>query len=227
MFYEFKEKDEFYSEYLEYYIDRFVYTSVEIEDDQEKSVLKTKKRNLLEAFRYALNNGDDILNVWDIKNLEVLVNKGEDVPDNFRKIQVSAGTYATFTPVNPSEILPRLYSLLDSYKNIWCDLSVFEKEAMFHIEFMRIHPFEDGNKRIAKTILNRNLIFQDMAPIIIDEEDTELYYKFLNEKDYQGFAKFIETRSSLELTNMICLYKILNHMAIDTDTEDMLKYKRK
>ena len=94
---------------------------------------------------------------------------------------------------------------------------------MFHIEFMRIHPFEDGNKRTAKTLLNRNLIYQDRAPVIIQEEDTDLYYKFINERDYIGFAKFLESRSMTKLTNMVALYKMLNNVPVDIEGNDLLK----
>ena len=36
------------------------------------------------------------------------------------------------------------------------DLTIYEREALFHIGLMRIHPFEDGNKRTAKIIMNAN-----------------------------------------------------------------------
>jgi len=212
---------------LEFYIERFVYTSIEIEKDRSLGSLKRKKINLLDAFRYGLDSENAILNVWDIRDMGDLINKDEDVPEGFRRIEVSAGEKAKFKPVRPSEIISRLYILLDNYKNIWCDLDIFEREAMFHIEFMRIHPFEDGNKRTAKTLLNRNLIYQDRAPVIVQEEDTDLYYKFINERDYSGFAKFLENRSLAELTNMVGLYKMLNNVPVDIEGNDLLKKKAK
>lgn len=226
MFYEFKIKDEFYYKYLEFYIERFVYTSIDIEENKNDISIKQKKINLLEAFKNILSNENKIIDVWEIRDLGDLINKDEEVPSGFRRIQVSAGEKANFIPVPPIEILQRLYSLLDNYKNIWCDLDVFEKEAIFHIEFMRIHPFEDGNKRTAKTILNRNLIYQDRAPVIILDEDTDLYYKFINERDYSGFAKFLEQRSMSELTNMVGLYKVLNSVPIEVKANDLLTLKK-
>lgn len=226
MFNEFKIREEFYNKYLEFYIERFVYTAIGIEKDQDLKERTLKKRNLLEAFSYSLEKTDSVLDVWDIRDVGNIINEDENVPKGFRKIQVSAGTKATFVPVRSYEILPRLYSLLDNYKNIWRDLNIFEKEAMFHIEFMRIHPFEDGNKRVAKTILNRNLLIQNMAPVIISEEDTLLYYKFINERDYIGFAKFLESRSANELTNMVALYKMLNNVPVDVEAATFLKREK-
>lgn len=227
MLFRFENINGFYENYLFFYIDRFVYTSIEIENDSDKELTKIKKRNLLEAFKYALNIKTEILNISEIQQLGNLINEEDNVSKGYRKIQVNAGAKADFTPVLPRNILPRLYCLLDNYKNIWCDLNVFEKEAMFHIEFMRIHPFEDGNKRTAKTILNRNLIFQDRAPVIIEDEETDLYYKFINEQDYIGFAKFLETKSANELTSMVGLYKMLNKLPVDAELDILTKEKKK
>ena len=227
MFNEFKKREEFYEKYLEFYIERFVYTAIDIEEDKDTSKIRQKKRNLLEAFKYVSNIQENVLNVWDIRDLGDLVNKDEDVPVGFRKIQVSAGAKGKFIPVRPFEIIPRLYTLIDSYTNIWCDLNPFEREAMFHIELMRIHPFEDGNKRTAKTLLNRNLIHQKMAPVIISESETDQYYEFINNRDYLGFAAFLEKKSIFELTNMVGLYKMLNQIPVDVEGNDLKLRKSK
>lgn len=226
MFNEFKKKQEFYEKYLEFYMERFVYTSIDIEENKEVGNVRKKKINLLEAFKYISNIPSDIPSVWEIQEVGNLVNQGEEVPSGFRKIQVSAGLKGKFVPVKPREIIPRLYALLDNYKNIWCDLSPFEREAMFHIDFMRIHPFEDGNKRAAKTILNRNLICQKMAPVIITDAETDKYYEFINNRDYVGFAKFLEEKSTFELTNMVGLYKTLNQVPIDVDGNTLTLRKK-
>ena len=83
-----------------------------------------------------------------------------------------------------------LYALIDNYYNVWNLLDPFLREAMFHINFMRIHPFEDGNKRCAKIILASNLLKSFCAPIIITEEDTKEYYEFINNCDYEVFLKY-------------------------------------
>lgn len=43
----------------------------------------------------------------------------------------------------------------------------YEREAKFHIEFERIHPFEDGNGRTGRIITNAHLLHNNFAPIII------------------------------------------------------------
>lgn len=220
-------ESEFYDKYLFFYIDRFVYTSIEVENDNNKDIINNKKKNLLNAFKYVLKIKTHPLTIWEIQNIGLLINENEDISGTFRKINVSAGAKAIFTPVSYKEIINRLYYLLDCYKNIWCSLDVFEREAMFHIQFMRIHPFEDGNKRTAKTILNRNLIYQNKAPVIIEDEETDLYYKFINEEDYIGFAEFIRNKSENELTTMVGLYKMLNKIPINAEIDILAKKKEK
>ena len=69
-------------------------------------------------FKLALEVEDNILSVWNIRDIGDLVNNNENVPEGFRKIVVSAGEKAEFVPVRPNEIISRLYTLLDNYKNI-------------------------------------------------------------------------------------------------------------
>ena len=54
-----------------------------------------------------------------------------------------------------------------------------------HILFESIHPFEDGNGRSGRIILNYLLISKGLPPIIIkgDEKDRRLYIKALEEGD--------------------------------------------
>ena len=47
---------------------------------------------------------------------------------------------------------------------------VFLKEAQNHIRLLHIHPFQDGNGRISRIILIRNLLFQNRVPCVITKE---------------------------------------------------------
>ena len=57
-----------------------------------------------------------------------------------------------------------MYQLFDNYYNIWNELDPYLREAMFHIKFLQIHPFEDGNGRTARIILIRNLCADSSEP---------------------------------------------------------------
>ena len=66
-----------------------------------------------------------------------------------------------------------------------------------------------------------------MAPVIIEDEETDLYYKFINEQDYTGFAEFIRNKSENELTTMVGLYKMLNKLPINAELDILTKQKTK
>ena len=85
--------------------------------------------------------------------------------------------------------------------------AICEREAKFHIQFERIHPFEDGNGRTGRIILNRNLIANKLAPILITPEMHDIYIKCIAEYDYKTLGDFIYLLSSVTLTEMISAYR--------------------
>ena len=158
---------------------------------------------------------------FDLINVGNIVNKEKGI-EGIRKINITAGKYAEWTPIEPSKIYLELYSLFDNYYNLWNIRDKFEREAAFHISLMRIHPFEDGNKRTSKLIMNANLIKQNLPPVIITEDETDNYYNFINNQDISGFAKFLKTKSSQELNSLMSLYKNMRHIPItDSLTDDL------
>ena len=84
---------------------------------------------------------------------------------------------------------------------------VFRKEAMFHIRFIHIHPFNDGNGRTGRIILNQHLLSQGMPPIILSDVMSEEYRRCINEDDVEGLAKLFFYSSSLQLANWVSLMK--------------------
>lgn len=56
----------------------------------------------------------------------------------------------------------------------------------FHLEYLTIHPFQDGNGRTARILTNLLLISFDYPPLIIRKEDKDAYYNYLG--DIQGYS---------------------------------------
>lgn len=56
----------------------------------------------------------------------------------------------------------------------------------FHLEYIRIHPFYDGNGRTARLLTNLLLISAGFPPVILRRENREAYYKHL--ADIQGYG---------------------------------------
>lgn len=212
------------NKYISFFIERFVYSVTELEELENAEQRNLLMLNILEAFSYLLGNMD-YLNIGDVIRTGNIINESYDVPQGLRRIGVTAGNKATFTPIHPSKIPSELNMLFYQYYNMWNELDPFLREAMFNVKYMRIHPLEDGNKRSGKLILASNMWKACIPPAIITKEDTDDYYDFLNSQDYEGFAEFLRQRSNLE-TNTLCgFYKILRGLTLteDINSEEIKK----
>lgn len=63
-----------------------------------------------------------------------------------------------------------------------------ERLARTHHEFLIIHPFDDGNGRVARLILNYLLMCRGLVPTIIPTEDKKTYLMALQQADAGMFA---------------------------------------
>ena len=79
----------------------------------------------------------------------------------------------------PEDVPSRMKSLLDAY-NQPGDKSL-EELIDFHVQFERIHPFQDGNGRVGRLILFKECLKYNIVPFIIDEQHKLYYYRGLKE----------------------------------------------
>lgn len=65
-----------------------------------------------------------------------------------------------------------------------------ETSAFLHHRFVEIHPFIDGNGRVARLLTNLYLISQGYPSAVLKKEDRGKYYRFLRAADAGNLAPF-------------------------------------
>lgn len=80
------------------------------------------------------------------------------------------------------------------------ELDPYLRAAEFHCRFLQIHPFGDGNGRVARLLLNYMLVMSNKPPINLEVEDREEYIETINaavnSKDYTKLAEFFKTHAA-------------------------------
>ena len=99
---------------------------------------------------------------------------------------------ASFIPIDWTEVRNEMSYFIEQYTVRKKDLSTLELAAWVHAEFVKIHPFSDGNGRTARLLMNYILMADDFLPINISTEKRAVYYESLDQyaKD-QDLEKFL------------------------------------
>ncbi|MGF7184920.1 Fic family protein [Desulfitispora alkaliphila] len=154
-----------------------------------------------------------------IKEIHALLLKGIDFvmvgpSDNKVKKKINPGRYKT----EPNHVITmngEIHKYCDpvkvpgEMKNLVQFINTSEKHpieiaAIAHHQFVAIHPFDDGNGRVARILMNIILMKHGFLPVVIKNENREDYYRALMEADRGDLSKFIsliaiEEKNSLEL----------------------------
>ena len=100
-------------------------------------------------------------------------------PNNVR---TSTGEIYHYT--SPEQVKPAMSDLIDWYRRTENeDEHPIIIAATFHYRFVRIHPFDDGNGRMARLLMNMILIKHGYTVAIIPIEEREQYIKTLEQVD--------------------------------------------
>ncbi len=103
-------------------------------------------------------------------------------------------TGETFYFATPEETPAKMHDLLEWFRNEKekPDVNPIILASLFHYKFIRIHPFDDGNGRTARILMNFILMQFGFPPVIIKTEDKENYYAVLRLADADQLEPFIE-----------------------------------
>jgi Fic family protein len=96
--------------------------------------------------------------------------------------------------VAPKEVPEKMHDLLNRTNADIDAIKANKKKAahpidvalQFHLEYLNIHPFYDGNGRTARILTNLILISLGYNPFWINEKDRKIYYNYIS--DIQGYG---------------------------------------
>lgn len=124
----------------------------------------------------------DIKDTEGYRPVQVFIQGSEHIPPELEKI--------------PNLMMYYIYNYNHDEQDI------FAKIAKYHIEFEKIHPFEDGNGRTGRLLLNYELLKNNLSPVVIAKEDRVKYFEFLRKNDSIGLAKWLKDLSMGEEERM-------------------------
>ncbi len=130
-----------------------------------------------------------------IKKLNETINRDIKDTEGYRTVQVFIRGSEHIPPA--PEKIPNLMTYF-VYNYNHDEEDIFTKIARYHIEFEKIHPFEDGNGRTGRLLLNYELLKNDIPPVVISKEERVKYFEFLKNNDSTGLAEWLKELSTEE-----------------------------
>jgi Fic family protein len=98
---------------------------------------------------------------------------------------------ADFMPPLPQEIKPRMIELMQWLRTNPDELRPVELAAVFHHRLVCIHPFFEGNGRVARLLMNCVLLKYGYPFVIVLRNDRRTYYRTLREADHGSPSPFV------------------------------------
>jgi Fic family protein len=124
---------------------------------------------------------------WQIRNLHRLVLKNIDDENAGRYRQLNV-TIAGARHVPPDMLLvpQQMAALIQWYDTAAVALHPVARAAKLHLDFVKIHPFIDGNGRTARLLLNLELMKSGFPAIVLPVERRLAYYNALDTAHVDG-----------------------------------------
>lgn len=127
------------------------------------------------------------LTEWTIKSLHQLILKGidDDNAGRYRTINVRIAG-AGHLPPDQVRVPELMEEFIHWYQTEAMALHPVERAARVHSDFVKIHPFVDGNGRTSRLLMNLELMKAGYPPAVLPVDQRLAYYTALDADHVRG-----------------------------------------
>jgi len=122
--------------------------------------------------------------------------KVEIIPGNYKQqangVKLENGEFIAFA--SPQETLIKMPELVNWFREEEAkkELPLVALAATLHHQFVSIHPFDDGNGRISRLLMNYVFYKNNLPPVVIKSADKDNYLRALRAADSGDLDSFID-----------------------------------
>lgn len=159
---------------------------------EEKKVVFVN--NQLKAFNFIVElvKENETLTEDKLKDLHQILMEGFAIGGLYRNVDISIKG-SEHTPCHYLKIYDRMRTYFENLSKKTDD--VLEQISYAHLQLCKIHPFLDGNGRLARLVLNYFLMKNGLVPVAMCYKDKDHYFQCLEEfkvnKDSTPFKEYL------------------------------------
>ncbi len=146
------------------------------------------------------------LNEDVVKDLHAILTENILVGGIYRDVQVRISG-AGFKPPCGSDMFAQVKEFYRELQAKEDSLNPIELAAWTHAEFVRIHPFVDGNGRTARLLMNYQLLSKGFLAVSVAKEDRLNYYNALEafavDENLAPFADYVAALEGSRLDELL------------------------
>jgi len=131
----------------------------------------------IKSIHQSILKGIDDRNAGIYRSINVIISGADHIPPDFKQVASEMGQFIKWHGEDAKKLHP------------------VERAARVHAEFVKIHPFVDGNGRTARLLMNLELIKDGFPPAVLSVGKRLEYYESLDTAhktgDYDPFLSLI------------------------------------